>query len=36
MVGDLKLLNSGKVREIYELNDELLLIVTSDRISHLT
>ena len=33
MVGDLKLLNSGKVREIYELNDELLLIVTSDRIS---
>jgi|TARA_B110000116_G_scaffold264571_1_gene272573 phosphoribosylaminoimidazole-succinocarboxamide synthase len=33
MVGDLKLLNSGKVREIYELNDELLLIVTSNRIS---
>mgnify|MGYP001312513537 CR=1 FL=1 len=33
MVGDLKLLNSGKVREIYELNDDLLLIVTSDRIS---
>tara|TARA_B100001142_G_scaffold136865_2_gene138312 strand:+ start:4405 stop:5271 length:867 start_codon:yes stop_codon:yes gene_type:complete len=33
MVSDLKLLNSGKVREIYELNDELLLIVTSDRIS---
>ncbi len=33
MVGDLKLLNSGKVREISELNDDLLLIVTSDRIS---
>ena len=33
MVGNLQLLNSGKVREIYELNDQLLLIVTSDRIS---
>tara|TARA_Y100001970_G_scaffold272872_1_gene370104 strand:+ start:896 stop:1762 length:867 start_codon:yes stop_codon:yes gene_type:complete len=33
MVGNLQLLNSGKVREIYEINDELLLIVTSDRIS---
>ena len=33
MVGDLKLLNSGKVREIYELTEKLLLIVTSDRIS---
>jgi len=30
---DLKLLASGKVREIYELDSERLLLVASDRIS---
>ena len=29
----LKLFSSGKVREIYELDEDKLLIVTSDRIS---
>lgn len=32
-IKSLKLLNSGKVREIYEVDDQHLLIVTSDRIS---
>jgi len=32
-LGDLKLLNSGKVRDIYSLGDEHLCFVTSDRIS---
>src|SRR5829696_1923781 len=31
-VADLKLLSSGKVREVYELDDDLLM-VASDRIS---
>ncbi|MDQ5895227.1 MAG: Phosphoribosylaminoimidazole-succinocarboxamide synthase, partial [Actinomycetota bacterium] len=31
-IEDLKLVNSGKVREIYEIEDDLLL-VASDRIS---
>ncbi len=30
---DLKLLNRGKVRDIYEVDDQHLLIVTSDRLS---
>lgn len=30
---DLKLLNRGKVRDIYEIDDQHLLIVTSDRLS---
>ena len=30
---DLKLLNRGKVRDIYEVDDEHLLIVTTDRLS---
>lgn len=32
-LGDLKLLNSGKVRDIYSLGDDHLCFVTSDRIS---
>ena len=30
---DLKLVNRGKVRDIYEIDDEHLLIVTTDRLS---
>ncbi|MBV2092233.1 MAG: phosphoribosylaminoimidazolesuccinocarboxamide synthase [Candidatus Thiodiazotropha sp. (ex Ctena orbiculata)] len=30
---DLKLLNRGKVRDIYEVDDQHLLIITSDRLS---
>ena len=33
MTADLKLLYSGKVRDVYEMADGLLLIVASDRIS---
>ncbi len=33
MTGGLKLLYSGKVRDVYEMTDGLLLIVASDRIS---
>ena len=32
-IKSLKLINSGKVRDIYEVDDEHLLIVTSDRLS---
>lgn len=32
-IKSLKLINSGKVRDIYDVDDEHLLIVTSDRIS---
>ncbi len=32
-ITDLKLLNKGKVREIYQFGEDKLLIVTSDRIS---
>ncbi len=32
-LSDLKLLNRGKVRDIYEVDDNHLLIVTSDRLS---
>jgi phosphoribosylaminoimidazole-succinocarboxamide synthase len=32
-LGDLRLLNSGKVRDIYSLGDDQLCFVTSDRIS---
>jgi len=32
-LGDLRLLNSGKVRDIYSLGDDHLCFVTSDRIS---
>ncbi len=32
-LGDLRLLNSGKVRDIYEVDDERLCFVTSDRVS---
>jgi phosphoribosylaminoimidazole-succinocarboxamide synthase len=32
-ISSLKLLNSGKVRDIYDVDDDHLLIVTSDRIS---
>ena len=32
-IGDLELVNSGKVRDIYRLDDEHLVFVTSDRIS---
>ena len=33
MASPLSLVNSGKVREIYEVGNDRLLIVTSDRIS---
>ena len=32
-INSLSLINSGKVRDIYAIDDELMLIVTSDRIS---
>ncbi|MEN8178151.1 MAG: phosphoribosylaminoimidazolesuccinocarboxamide synthase [Pseudomonadota bacterium] len=32
-ISNLKLLNRGKVRDIYEIDDDHLLIVTSDRLS---
>jgi len=32
-IKDLKLINKGKVREIYQFGKDKLLIVTSDRIS---
>ena len=32
-IGGLELLNRGKVRDIYAIDDQRLLIVTSDRIS---
>ena len=32
-IPDLKLLAKGKVRDIYDLNDNHLLIVTTDRLS---
>ena len=33
LINSLSLVNRGKVREIYSVDDEHLLIVTSDRIS---
>ena len=32
-INSLKLINSGKVRDIYAVDDDHMLIVTSDRIS---
>lgn len=32
-IPDLKLLHRGKVRDIYEVNDQRLLIVSTDRLS---
>jgi phosphoribosylaminoimidazole-succinocarboxamide synthase len=32
-IKSLKLLNRGKVRDIYEVDNERLLIVTTDRLS---
>ena len=32
-IQSLKLLNRGKVRDIYQVDDERLLIVTTDRLS---
>ena len=32
-LSSLKLLNQGKVRDIYDVDDENILIVTTDRLS---